>query len=197
MRKLILKTALISFAAAVGAVVLLILGCMLFAPAFVSDTAYNLGLEGVSVTFAENAYERSGKTEDLQKLVERAILAERYTATVTYAPKFVGCEDFEAVALEADALGGASGSYSDFITGSLAVALYKMGDTTGALQAVEGYTVSYQEFNTAEYLLFEVVSCEDKAFARELLAVLKGFTFEGDEQARLLAHISLLEGFID
>lgn len=196
MRKLVIKTALISFAAAVGALILAVLGCMLFAPAFVSEKAGEMGMEDFSLRYAEKAYNKSGNEGDLKTLVEKAILADSYSLTVTYAPTFVGLDGFDGIAVEEDRLNGDVGNYHGFITGGLAVAYYKQGDGANALNVVKDYTKAYVAYSAAECLLVEAISGGDKAFASQLLSLLSTFNFDGAEGELLSKHVEMLTAFI-
>ena len=200
MQKLIVKTALITFASAIGALILFALVCMLFFPSAVSDAAYNMGMDNISVTFAERAYKNGGDEKSLKTLVDRAAQAENYTAVVTYAQIFVDSDYFaQAVESEDSNIGQTSGSYYGYITGHLAVAYYNMGDKDAALQTIAEHSGEgkYVRYNAAEYLILEVISKNDKDFATVLMGELLSLELEGDEATLLAEDISMLQTFLN
>ncbi len=200
MQKLIVKTALITFVSAIGALLLFALVCMLFFPSAVSDVAYNMGMENISVTFAERAYKNGGDDSALKKLVDRAAQAENYAVMVTYAQIFVDDDYFtQAVEIEDSNISQTSGSYYGYITGNLAVAYYNTGDKESALQTIAKHSGDgkYVKYNAAEYLIMEVISKNDKAFASMLADELSSFELEGDEATLLAEDISMLQSFLN
>ena len=198
MKQLIRKTALITLAAAAGAILLGAVAIMLFSPATVSDGAYDMGMYRVSATFAKNAYEKDGEVSSLKTLVERAIAAKRYDLVAKYAPAFVARDDFGGIAASEDAkkTDARIGGYYSFITGNLAVSQYYGNERTAALNTAALYTAKYERYNATEYLLKAIIDAEDKNFGRELLAEMEKYSFEGEEAALLKRDIEILESFV-
>ncbi len=198
MRKLIIKTALIAFASAIGALGVFVGVCMLFFPSFVSDSAYDAGMYKLSVTFAERAYEKDGDTESLQLTVERAVKAGEYAVIVRYTPLFIEAEQFNEIAKAADEGGNADmkGGYADYIFGSYAVALYRTGDRQKALDEAFRLTERYVKFNPVERLMAEAVSQKDKELAATLKQRIEELTLEGEQKVLADSHVKLLNGFL-
>ena len=75
MRGGILKTALISFASALGAIILATVAILLFFPSAAGKLTFGMGSYGASAKYALKAYEKDPTDGNLKTLVERSILA--------------------------------------------------------------------------------------------------------------------------
>ena len=197
MRGGILKTALISFASALGALILAAVIVLLFFPSACKLT-FGMGSYGASASYALRVYEKDPSDENLKTLVERSILAEKHNAVAVYAPEYLGCKSFDSFAQKEDKMSDPdkAGSYYCYITGSYVVAEYLIGNTEKALEASELYTTEYLKFNATEYLMKAVIDRQDKVFAKKLLNKMRGYLFPGEQGKRLERDIKVLEEFV-
>lgn len=184
MRKLIVKTALISLAGTVGAMLVFALTVILAFPMTASNWALNLGMEGASANLAARAYERSGDEEALKAAIDRAIIAEKYDILVDHCGEFLETETFSASADETvDGVVGAGPVYRDYVAGNYAVALYREGKNIDALDVIAENTAEYTDFCPARILVMEVLAAQDAEFAADLADELKDYRVcKTDEQ---------------
>ncbi len=202
MKKLILKTALITFwtAVACGAVLLLILD--LAAPKFMMDFTGSLGMKSVSANYAYDEYERSGDPaylaraflilenngEDKKALVrwEELYESEGFGAYCeTGAPEG---EDLPAY------------SYRDYLTGCAARLKYRLsgssaaGKTAALTFALSETKPTFPQGNPVIALSAEAMKKEDGAFLGEIYGALSDPIFERNaEYTRLMKQ---LEGYV-
>ena len=196
MRKLIVKTALISFVSAVGAILLFIGFCALFLPAFTSNVLWNMGMYSSSANFAKKAYEDSGENARLIALVERSIVAGNDSITIEYGRIFIESDFFLDYAKTAQSE-QYSGNYAGYIVGNIAVSQYDLGKKDDALQTVKNHLTSYTEYNAVQYLMRVVFMAEDKEFAGKIQGYLNGLSLEGEEAQILAKDVALLDNFIN
>ncbi|MBO7377798.1 MAG: hypothetical protein J6U35_02870 [Clostridia bacterium] len=198
MRGGILKTALISFASALGAIILASVAILLFFPSAAGKLTFGMGSYGASANYALKAYEKNPTDENLKTLVERSILAGKYELTVEYAPKYLDCGSFEAFAKKEDGKSETdkTGSYYCYVTGSYAVAEYRLGNVERALDASALYTGEYVKFNATEYLMEAAIEGQDKVFAKKLLMQMRGYLFPGEQGELLRRDLNVLEEFV-
>ncbi|MBR2969123.1 MAG: hypothetical protein IKC36_04695 [Clostridia bacterium] len=195
MRNHVIKTALISFAAAVIAVVLFCAGCLVVAPSFASDAVYGMGMYGFSASLAEDAYNRKGDEESLCVLVERAITAEDHALLEKYGAAYLASEYF---ANKAKAPQNAlySGNYRGYVAGNVACAQYAGGKLNTALETAFASVDGYAEYNSVQYLMRAVISSGDKTAASSLRERLAEVSAEGESAQRVFADLDILDTFI-
>ena len=192
MRKLIVKTALISLAAAIGAVALGCLCGVLFFPSFASNACYDMGMYGASASLAERAYNASGEDEDLSVLVERGILAEDYALVAEYGARLIETEYFKNTLKNE----GYSGNYKGYIVGNVAVSEYCCGNGERALELALSALDSYLPYNSVQHLIYKAMLSGDKPFASQIKASIEQLEFPAEQQKLLNDDIALLANFI-
>lgn len=199
MRKLVLKTALISFAAAIAAVAL---GAVVFALAFpsrASDVAFDLKFGRLSVDLAERAYQKAdADSEEGQKLlaalVEKAIIAKQHTVVVLYAGKYMET-DYFAARRNKPLYDDDNYLYYGYINGNLAVAYYMIasekegGEKKNFLDDALETLMEVPEIDryakgcSARYLLHAFADAKDEEFAKRFIEEFDGSDFDEAELA--------------
>jgi hypothetical protein len=192
MRKLIVKTALISLASAIGAVALVCLIGALAFPSWASDVCYDMGMYGASATLAESAYNASESEESLSVLVERGILAEDSAIVLEYGTRLIETDYFKQTTKNE----GYSGNYKGYIVGNVAVCTYKNGNATSAVElALSGIGEGYLPYNSMQHLIYAALSSEDKDLALQIKTAIEGLSFPLEQQQLLLQDVAMLSDF--
>ena len=154
MKKLILKTALITLASVLGAIILLVTALSLFAPKTMSNYFYGMGNEKLSVWYMEKAYNKSGDIADLESLIFKANECADHSRVVKYSAIFVNREDFKEFAENNET--GVGMTYLELVYGNYALSLYYTGASVGEIFAVADQTVNenYTEYNAYSSLVY-------------------------------------------
>ncbi len=198
MKKLILKTALITFAAALVVVAAVFGICSLAAPATMSRFTASIGLDGLSGDYAYSAYQSTGDIEHLAYSAEVAA-ARGDASTVKKYEELFNHEGFSAYcekrnALVEEGLKKYVSDYGQFSYGNYACALLQAGEGDKAITAVVDYCKApLSERNALAVLAGEGMNRGDKEFCKKYADALKSSAFAQDEQCKKI--ILDLEGY--
>lgn len=146
--KIILKTFLTAFLSALGMfVVMIAVLCLLF-PSTMMQISYNMGLDGMSASFAKTAYDRSNDIYYIAYATEVAIGMDDENQIITYGEAFVKDNDFAKYCERKNAnlpeMDGhqATGSYEQYIYSQICISMYEKGNTKAVDRAFEFLGVS-------------------------------------------------------
>ena len=197
MKKLVLKTALITFGAAVLLGVLILMILCFAAPKTMMDFTASMGMDGLSGNFAYSEYERSGDLECLARSYLVAVEEGEDEKALERWEKLYADEGFSAYCQSGapSAEGLPAYSYRDYLVGSAARVKFRLAIDDAAKEQVLAFALgetakSFPEGNPTIALAAEAISRQDKAFAGTLLARLKSSDFEQSEAfLRLLSAL--------
>ncbi len=188
MKKLILKTAAITLAAALALGALLLAIFSFTAPALMMDFTASLGMVSVSGNFAYEEYERSGDIDCLARSFIIAAESDEESAMLRWE-KLYGdarfaeyCDEQKTELTDVPAY-----RYRDFLTGTAARLMYRRAASGEAKTAALGFAISETDVtfpagNPTIALASEASERSDTAFLKEILAALGGENFEHSEQ---------------
>ena len=163
-KKLVLKTAGITLAAAIVLFALVTVIMIFAAPAKTAAIATDLRLFGAATDLQERAYEKDPSVNNLGILIDYASAANDNARLETYCPAMLEHADFAAYRdfRNAKKTVSVTGEYGDYVSGTYAVALYKNGKKNAALDAVRNsFGAEYGQNSAAEYLLFSAMEQPD------------------------------------
>lgn len=185
MRKLVLKTALITL----GVVLVLAVAAFgvisLCAPAVMCDFTLSLGMESVSADYAYQEYQRSGDLAYLARSVELAAGRNDAKAEERFDLLYAA-EGFDEMCAARDAQQTSSdirlGSYHDYLCGVGACVKYRLADTQEEYEealalALAETDASFPVANPLYMLSVEAASADDAAFCASLLEALQDASF--------------------
>ncbi len=191
MKKLILKTALITFVSALVVVAAVFGSLSLFAPAVMSRFTASMGLETLSGDYAYSAYQRSGEIEYLAYSCEVSATHEESVAVKRYEELFA-VEGFSVYCGTRDekveeSMKAYVSTYEQFSYGNYACALYRENRKKDAIKAVLDRSQSPVPKNGALYLLAnEGIRKGDKEFCKTLAQRLTESAFANDEHCKTI-----------
>lgn len=149
LKRLVIKTSLITLASFIGALVITFSALCLFAPATLAGFFDDVGSYSASVFFYEKQCDISGDVKDLEKLFIKVNQKGDYVATERIAKKIIEHKDFESYSIED----------KEYYYGYYVLSLAKNGKFTNAIESssvfVERY--SYTEFNPFRVLITDYV----------------------------------------
>ncbi len=156
MKKLILKTALITLGA-ILAVICILYGIFALAlPLTMANFFENLGMQDASVSFYELQYENTGEYEDLALLCVKVNAENDYTRAEKYLTLFVNDSAFSTYIQSFDEKNTGAITGQEYFYGKLAIAHQKLGGVEEFLPfAIESVKEGYSEFN-AFYIALSV-----------------------------------------
>ena len=165
MKRVILKSALVTVGALTAIGILIFSLWILISPQSMATVSEKIGNYSFAVTCADLKYKYSGKTEDLARGAEDGILSGDDGLIVKYCQPLIEKQDFEKLCIDKneDLSQGAFGiyrlDYESFILGNLAASQYREGDL---LKAVETCSKGeYQCYNRLVIAVAESGSAED------------------------------------
>ncbi len=204
MKKLIIKTALITFAAAIG-LVFAVFGCLsLFAPSVMCSFTASIGLKGISGEYAYSTYLSSGELEYLAYSCEIASEQGAKTAIERYE-KLIGEEGFLTYCAQADENRANNssapqnvGSFEQYCYGNYARALLRDGRGLEAISFVlSKLGASFPANNCAISLAVEGISMGDKQFCTALKDGLTALSVSAEDGLLKSEIITILEEYIN
>lgn len=185
MRKLVLKTALITL----GVVLVLAVAAFgvisLCAPAVMCDFTLSLGMESVSADYAYQEYQRSDDLAYLARSVELAAGRNDAKAEERFDLLYAA-EGFDEMCAARDAQQTSSdirlGSYHDYLCGVGACVKYRLADTqeekeAALLLAAAETDAAFPASNPLYRLALEAAAKEDAAFSQRLLSALSDASY--------------------
>ena len=161
MKKIVVKTALITLASAVALLLLAFGIASLAFPDKMSELSESMGNKKLALSYAERQYEYTGSTEDLYRCADLCIRIGDKSKTVKYCEKLVGKQNFKECC----------GTKVEYVYGSYATALYLSGEEDKALEiadlsVADGFGVP----NTYGTLTLKALDLQDKEFGAKLLS---------------------------
>ena len=165
MKKLVLKTTLITLASVLGAIVLTIGALCLFAPATCAQFFDGVGNYSASVFFYEKHYEKTGDVNVLDTLFSKAYGAEDFVRAEDYAKKIVEHDDFDLLC--DDQVSDNTLSDKEYYYANYALLLAKNGKFDTAISVGEEFVAGngYTKFNPLRALVDEYLLDAQKADA--------------------------------
>ena len=161
MKKLVIKTALISFASVVAALALAFGIASLAFPKAMSGLFENMGNYNLAASYAERQYDYSGSTEDLYRCARLYIRIGDRGNTIKYCGQLVEKQDFDDVCDE----------NTQYIYCNYATALYLSGNAEKAIAVAEmSVRLGFEVPNAYADLTVKAVERGDKEFGVSLLA---------------------------
>lgn len=186
MNKLILKTASVT-------VVVLLVACLLtygalaiFSPLTLSDFYFEAGLSDTSLKYAVRAYEKDDSTENLVKVIDRAIEVDDKNIVAEYCEKLFERDSF----MDKGKL--------TFYKSKYCIALYKSGKSDVALEKAVEFSRGYLIGNPLEGLAVNAIESRDVNFLQLIkssLYLLRGEALP-ENAARIDAQLEMIEGYI-
>lgn len=200
MKKLILKTALITLGVAL-VVSISVFGIVSFcAPVAMMKLTASLGMESISGDYAYQEYQQSQDISYLALSFEIAADCQNDSVAQARFDELIVHDGFEAYCTEQDAVTDqtvSALSYRNYIYGKGVCVKYRLARTQDAKEAVYEYalqeTPSFEAWNPVFFLSLEAVEAKDTAFCQYLLQNLPQAGFE--ENQNYLSVISILEEF--
>lgn len=194
MKKLILKTALITFACILAVLLVLVTAMTMLAPRTMSEFFDGLGGERASLWYMELSWRKFGDTDDLTELFAKSADAEDYERVEKYGRELSGREDFARICVSQDA-GGAEIAFYDYVCGNTAEAIFKNGDAAGAVEFAAAHTDDgYPPYNALQTLLYADGAKNDGALLASLKTALEKLSETGG--AELQADLGYLNGLL-
>ena len=161
MKKLVIKTALISFASVVAALALAFGIASLAFPKWMSGLCEDMGNYRLAASYAERQYGYSGGTGDLYRCARLYIRVGDRDNIIKYCGELVEKQDFEDVCDE----------NTQYIYCNYATALYLSGNAGKAITVAEmSVSRGFEVPNAYADLTVKAVENNDKEFGADLLA---------------------------
>ena len=190
MKKLILKTALITLGVVIVLAVAAFGVASLCAPAAMSDFTYSLGMNVISGDYAYQEYERSGDLSYLARSFEIAATTgrdekaqQRFDALYSADGFDEMCERRNEQTAQVDGLPDVGYDYRNYICGLGACVRYRLAGSDEARQqaislALAETAQGFPSGNPVAALASEALKAKDAAFCRTLLAAVRAGSFE-------------------
>ena len=202
MKKVILKTAIITLGVVIVLAVAAFGVASLCVPAAMSDLTYSLGMNAISSDYAYQEYERSGDLAYLSRSFELAASLGRDEKAEERFDTLYAAEGFEDLCALRDSqtppvvVGGEEITYSyrDYVCGLGACVKYRLAVTAEEEQealdlAIENTKKEFPAGNPVYRLAAEAAGEKDAAFCQKLLAAIRVQGFEENELFTDLVNI--------
>ena len=174
MKKVVIKTALITLASIVLASGIFY-GCLcVFAPKTLSNFYHNAGNEKLAYSFAKSTYEKNSCTANLFFVTERAISAGDEQGIKLYAGKTL--EQIKVGAVSAET------NFVYYIASEYCACLYRGGEKQKAISEAVTFSLGYGKLNPFEKLMALAFEANDKQFLQELSIAISQFKNDYFEQ---------------
>lgn len=187
MKKIIIKTVLITLGIAVLAAVSVFGLCSFFSPASMMRICSEIGLDSVSADYAYAEYERSGEVSYLAYSCSVAAEAGNDRAAVTRFGILYSLDGEVYLAFckeQDDAVDPAlqpliSGSYDQYLNGLYVRSMYRTGNGEDALQrAAEHTDASFPDNNPFITLALDAIGKNDTDFCKSILLAVRTLGYE-------------------
>lgn len=181
MKKLIIKTIVITL------IIILVASFSLFglisltSPSIIANATFKLNLKDACINYSVKQYEKTESYEDLSLLVERTAWASDYELTSSYAPILLGDPKFEEH-LKLDP------TYKTYIAGLYVESLYKTGKKEKFIEVAFSYYTGKSEPNTVRIAILTAKT--DKETLNAILKKLKAFEVKTEETNYLIKQIN-------
>ena len=186
MRNLIIKTALITFAAIILCFSVVYGALALISPATLSVIYKNAGADGAAFRYAELAYKKNPTTSGAKNVADCAIELGDGAAIIKYCGRIIADETI-------------SSDERDYYAVNYVSALYKKGEKEIALEAAFEHVGNYGKFNSVRALISEGIQGTDVVFIKSLREKLKLLLNDfSDENVKevIRSDIAMLDKFI-
>ncbi|MBR2646417.1 MAG: hypothetical protein IKD47_02535 [Clostridia bacterium] len=150
--------------AIVSLYVIMIISLCIFYPSTMMGITYDLGMDKLSMHFANTAYKRSGYAGHIAYATEVAIGIDDEAKIISYGERLIKNKDFlKYCAKKDDALGeDIDSSYEQYIYTQICVAKYDQGKKTAAVtRAVELTGNEFPPFNAVAAVLLAALKNSD------------------------------------
>lgn len=186
MKKIILKTALITLGSVIALLALAFGIASLAFPKNMSKICEDMGNYRLAASYAERQYDYTGSTDDLYRCADLYIRIGDRVNTVKYCEKLVTKQDFK------EKVGGKV----QYIYGNYATALYLSGNGDKAVEIAEksvedGFCIP----NAYATLTIEAVEKGDKEFGKKLLTSF--LKIEAPEDGDLLKYYNAVKNNLE
>lgn len=175
MKKLIIKTIVITLSSIISLVSAVFGALCVFTPTTIASVFEDMGFYKQSVFFYELKYEQSNKIEDLVVLVDKAYGNNDATELEEYLGKLIWHEDFFNYCRSKDEyLTNFDMPTQDYFVGYYATVLINNGKFDSALDMSKSYVdkFTYTEFNPIRTIIkesFELLTAEQKIQLKEII----------------------------
>ncbi len=203
MKKLVLKTALITFGAALVLVALVFIIVSSSSPVAMMNLTASMGMDGASGDYAYTAYERTEEISYLAYSCEMAAIRKEDAAIVSRCETLFKHEKFAEYCAKKDGEPDrapeeisqyVSGGYAQFLYGQYACALLRTEEAEKAADfAIEAAGEAFPENNAAIALAIEAHSLEKKDFCKLYAEKLRACSANENERCKDI--IKILEDF--
>ncbi len=158
MKKIIIKSAVISFILILVFIIAFSLVICTFFPKIASDLSKNVGNYQLSATFSEKAYQKDSSTENLVDLVEKSIIAKNDNLVTKYSNTLLVDENFRN-----NILPNKDSGYLSYISSSYVSSLYNLKEYNLALSTAFTHTTFLLDDSNAVKVLI-TICYEDNNF---------------------------------
>ena len=166
MKKLVIKTTLITLASLIGAMAIAFGAVALFAPGFTAGIFDGVGNYSASVFFYEKQYGKTGSVSDLVVLVDNIDYEKDGARAEKYLSQLLSHEDFDEFCSQN------TGAFSneEYYNGNYALVLASNGKFTDALTVANDYVVDcgYTKYNPYRVLAFDFSGVTDDQLSQIL-----------------------------
>ena len=186
MRNLIIKTALITFAAIILCFSVVYGALVLISPSTLSGIYKNVGANGAAFRYAELAYKKDPTTTRAKNVADCAIELGDGAAIIKYCGRVIADETI-------------SSSDRDYYAVNYVSALYKNGEKQTALEAAVKNVGNYGKYNSVRALISEGIQNSDVDFiktVREKLAEIADNFTDETVKSTIQSDIAMLDNFI-
>ncbi len=163
--KVIVRAALSTLAAILVLFAVMLLALSFIFPSTMMRIAYELGMDGASVTCAKRAYAQTDETYYIAFATEVAIGADDDEQIEECGLKFIGDDEQAFKAYCADyqsKLSNLNGTYDQYVYGQVCLAQYRQGKTAEAVAtAFSGLHNAFPQNNAAVILAMTAVGAHD------------------------------------
>ncbi len=154
MKKLVIKTTLITLASLIGSLIIAFSAVAIFAPGFTAGIFDGVGNYSATVFFYEKQFSKTGDIDDLAVLVEKIDLDRDSARAEQYLSLMVAHADFDKFCASTSQSG--QNSQAEFYYGNYAYALAINGKFSDALNVADGFVsqFSYTQNNPYAILIY-------------------------------------------
>ncbi len=178
--KVILRACLSTLAAVAALLLFMFVALCAFFPSTMMVVAYDMGMEGTSVRFAERAYKNNGDVYYIAYATEVAIEDKARGKIVSCGEKLIKDEEF-AVYCEQK-----GEEYERLIYRQVCVSKYEQGDGEGAVQlAYDSLKGGFAEDNALVAVLMKAISRTDLTVVAWGVEKMEGLQVQGTDATRL------------
>lgn len=167
MRKLVLKTALITLGALIALTALLYGAFALFAPNKMVSFHKDMGNLNIALRYQERIYDNEQSNSNLISVVNLAIASNNDEKVEKYAKILIEKNDLSQISLTEE--------YADFVIYEYCVSLYNLNKKDKCLSVATAYSTQYNENDPIRSLCVFAIQKEDKLFLQDIVQKLNNF----------------------